>query len=277
MVRSRKHRDLANDHDFIAAAVAAAAAAQRMKEWMKIGQCQERQRKEREVILVSPPHQKSWKERMKNWSISWQRSRNVPGLFSSSSVGSSLSSSTGAPSLVQVVTCTVAEKKKLPKGYRVDLNTFVKYKGFDLWPILQSKHLSQNPQIVEDMLDDMKFNTPEDHVAYTKICKQSLVKNINELCHNKKSVIRDKYKCKLSQWWWEKLVTWLLTLFAAVSCTITGLYVTKGDMMSHRMVEKLGHIEKADVKWFRVGCFEEQSNKIKEKMVQVAALRECRV
>ena len=37
----------------------AAAASQRMKEWMKIGQHQERQRKEREVISVSPPHQKS--------------------------------------------------------------------------------------------------------------------------------------------------------------------------------------------------------------------------
>jgi hypothetical protein len=59
---------------------------------------------------------------------------------------------------------------------------------------------------VEDMLDDMKFNTPEDHVAYTKICKQLLVKNISELWHNKKSVIWDKYKCMLSQWWWEKLV-----------------------------------------------------------------------
>jgi hypothetical protein len=54
-------------------------------------------------------------------------------------------------------------------------------------------------------------------------------------------------------------------MFAAVSCTITGQYVTKGHDESLIMVEKLRHIEKVDVNQFRVGCFKEWSNKIKEK------------
>ena len=202
MAGSRRSRDPANKHDSSTSSSSSSEDESGMDEKQSGPKTKKRKGGESGESSSSDKLQRENEELKRQLA----EARELAKTVSSSSVGSSLSSSTGVPGQIQVVTRTVAEKTKLPRVHQTGLNTFVKCKGFDLWPILQSKHLRQNPQMVNDMLDDLNFPTQEDRVACTKICKQWLLKNINELRHNKKSAIRDKCKRKLPQWWWDKLV-----------------------------------------------------------------------